>query len=155
MGSDGQSAWDGYILDYHKTIKAMDALNKGKYGHSVSYRLHCSRPFFRLFICDDVAFIQTYDKGAHGHMAPIYQVKSGRDSLFNLAQDIFNFHWDRGFLLDSPDEISDPLAIYLAKMHGISYKYYLNDIDALKETIIANCSSLLQQAEDREETALE
>lgn len=153
-GSEGHSAWNRYILDYDNTLTQLRALDSSDQPNYLSFRLHCSRPFFRLIICDNVAFIQTYDRAAHGHLSPIYEVQETKDSLYNLAQDIFNAHWDRGFLLNSKDDVSDLLSLYLAKMHKLPYNDYLQNIDSLKEQIISRYRERLSSAKESSTDAL-
>ena len=149
MGTDGKVAWDEYILGFLDTKKEVEHLRDSEWGrqNKIGYNLHCSRPFFRLYIFDNEAFIQTYEGGSDGHETPIYHVGNGSESLFALANDLFSFHWEKGFSFDDSESISSLLAVYLCDMHDISSSQQNQDPDALRKKVLENALARFEGAE--------
>lgn len=150
IGTDGTEAVQRYIDDFKNTLLKVTTLKKGEWGksNSIDLRCHCSRPYFRLYVFDEDAFIQTYANAYDGHKSPVYHVRKDQDthynSLYSVASDMFNFFWDRGFSYDAPASIKGVLPIYLAKMHNIPVDAHISDLDALRTKIVENSKQKLE-----------
>ena len=146
-GEDPQLAWMRYIYDSCTVKKELDHIKQR--GGSVEYRHYCSKPFFRMHLLDRDLFIQAYESKKHGHASPMYHYEAGDNSLFHLGEEMFNYHWKRGFLFDSEllGRKGKAFTVFLAKQYGLLLQDDdISKTDKLREEIIHHAKEKTTEA---------
>lgn len=139
-----------YIRDYYKVRSELDRLAAS--GIPIQYKVYCSKPFFRVYLFDNEAIFQTYLDNRHGHQTPMYHYTNSDRSMFHLAEELFSYHWNKGFKFNDADlqRRGEAFTVYLARE---MYKLDVDslDIDGMRKAILDHVEALTKAAEEAEQ----
>jgi hypothetical protein len=60
--------------EINETIERLKTLKKIRNNDTVKIYLYNDHPIFRLIICDDCLYMNTYETDFHGHESPVYRI---------------------------------------------------------------------------------